>query len=80
MMAHPRHKLLKLIENHPPKVLSPSASSAELNQRQLLHIDLTLEKDGQTAWVNSIVYCPAFLKAKGAFPHIQPHIHLHFSS
>lgn len=42
--------------------------------------DLTLERNGQTAWLNFIVYCSAFLKAKGVFTHIQSHIHLHFSS
>jgi len=54
-MANPRHKVLKLIEKHPQKVLSPSASSARQDQRQLVLTALPLDKDGQTAWFNPIL-------------------------
>lgn len=65
MMAHPRYKLLKLIEKHPPKVLSSSASSAELNQRQLLH-----RSDLGKGWTNCLVELHSLLlslfKGKGS--------------
>lgn len=55
MMANPRYKVLKLTEKPPQMVLSPSASSAEQDQRQLLSTALPLDEDGQTARFNPIL-------------------------